>query len=130
MHDPAALSYAANELTQHRAAGDMQKGPIFLTAIILFAAGVSLPARADLVPGGWLQPPRIPDPPPPAAEAAPAPAQPAAAQPEPVLVRPPPPPAEPAMVQPLPSPKLRRPAVQHHPRPAHAAPPSDGKVQF
>jgi hypothetical protein len=106
----------------------MRKVPIFLIAIVLVTAGalpVSVSAKAELIPGGWLQPPRVlPAPPPP--EASPAPAAPAAA--EPVLVRPPPP-AEPAAVQPLPSPKVPRPAVQRRP-PAVRTAPSDGKVQF
>jgi hypothetical protein len=117
----------------------MRKVPIFAVAMVLSTAAalpVSVTARADLVPGGWLQPPRIP-PAPPVPEAAPPPAEPAAAEPaaappaaaEPVLVRPPPPP-EPAVVQPLLPPKVTRPAVQHRPPPVRTAPPSDGKVQF
>jgi hypothetical protein len=121
----------------------MRKVPIFVVATVLSTAAalpVSVTARADLVPGGWLQPPRIPQAPPepeaapPAAEPAAAaqvpapPPEPAAAQP--VLVAPPAPPPEPAAVQPLPSPKVTRPAVQHRPPPVRTAPPSDGKVQF
>jgi hypothetical protein len=102
----------------------MQQVRFLLAAIILSAAGVSVSARADLIPGGWLQPPRIPDPPP--AEAAPPPAEPAVA--DPVLVAPPRPADEPAAVQPLPAPKVPRPVVHRHPAPAR--PPSDGKVQF
>jgi len=108
--------------------GDMRKIPIFVAMIMLGMAGavpVDSSARAELIPGGWLQPPRVLRAPPP--EAAPAPAEGAAA--EPVLVRPPPP-AEPAAVQPLPSPKVPRPAVQRRPPPVRQAPPSDGKVQF
>jgi hypothetical protein len=107
----------------------MRKVPIFVMATVLATAAalpVGVTARADLVPGGWLQPPRIPQAPP-APEASPPPAEPAAAQP--VLVPPPRPPAEPAAVQPLPSPKVTRPAVQRRPPPARTAP-SDGKVQF
>jgi hypothetical protein len=106
----------------------MRKVPIFLIAIVLVTAGalpVSVSAKAELIPGGWLQPPRVLPAPPP--EASPPRAAPAAA--EPVLVRPPPPPAEPAAVQPLPSPKVPRPAVQRRP-PAVRPAPSDGKVQF
>ena len=61
-------------------------------------------ARAELIPGGWLTPPRIPDPPPEATAR------------EPAAIRPIPPPR----------PKVTRPAVQRPP----ARPPSDGKVQF
>jgi len=117
----------------------MRKVPIFVMAMVLSTAGalpVSVTARADLVPGGWLQPPRIPQAPRP--EAVPPADEPAAVQPtppgsaaaQPVLVAPPPPPPEPAAVQPLPSPKVTRPAVQHRPPPVRTAPPSDGKVQF
>src|SRR5205814_2147079 len=60
--------------------------------------------RAELIPGGWLTMPRIPDPPP------------EAAAPQPAAIRPIPPPR----------PKVTRPAVQRPP----ARPPSDGKVQF
>ena len=91
----------------------MRKVPIFVMAMVLSTAGalpVNVTARADLVPGGWLQPPRIPQ-----------------APPEPEAV---PPADEPAAVQPLPSPKVTRPAVQHRPPPVRTAPPSDGKVQF
>jgi hypothetical protein len=87
----------------------MRKVPILLIAIVLATAGalpVNVPARAELIPGGWLQPPRVlPAPPPP---------EPAAVQPTP----PPPPP-----------PKVTRPAVQRPPPPVRTAP-SDGKVQF
>jgi len=125
MHDPAWLSYAAIGFVQRWVAGEMRKVSIFLIAIVLVTAGAlpaSVSAKAELIPGGWLQPPRIPQ----APEASPAPAAPAAA--EPVLVRPPPP-AEPAAVQPLPSPKVPRPTVQRRP-PAVRPAPSDGKVQF
>jgi hypothetical protein len=118
----------------------MRKVPIFVMAMVLSTAAalpVSVTARADLVPGGWLQPPRIPQAPPEPEAAAPA-AEPAAVQPtppepaaaQPVLVAPPSPPAEPAAIQPLPSPKVTPPAVQHRPPPVRTAPPSDGKVQF
>src|SRR5205823_10610444 len=130
MHDPPGLSYAANSLCVQLSSGrEMRKVPIFITAMVLAtvaALPVSVAARADLVPGGWLQPPRIPQAPP-TPEASPPPAEPAAAQP--VLVRPPPPPAEPAAVQSLPSPKVPSPAVQRRPPPVRTAP-SDGKVQF
>jgi hypothetical protein len=79
----------------------------FLAAMMLSAGAISVAARADLIPGGWLQAPRIPDPPP--AEAAP---------PEPAAVRP---------IAPRPRPKVTHPAVQHRAQPH---PPSDGKVQF
>jgi len=85
----------------------MQKLLKFVAAIALAAAAALSPgmtAHAELIPGGWLTPPKIPDPPP---EAPP----PAAA-----AIRPIPPPR----------PKVTKPAVQ---RPA-ARPPSDGKVQF
>ena len=81
---------------------------MFVAAIAL-AAAAALPlgavARAELVAGGWLTPPRIPDPPPEAA-----------APPEPAAIRP---------IAP-PRPRVTKPAVQRPP----ARPPSDGKVQF
>ena len=85
----------------------MQKLLRFVAAVVLTMATV-LPlgatARAELVAGGWLTPPKIPDPPPEA-----------------------PPPAA-AAIRPIPPPRPRvtKPAVQRPP----ARPPSDGKVQF
>jgi hypothetical protein len=95
--------------------GDMRKVLIFLIAIVLATAGalpVSVSARAELKPGGWLQPPRVLPAPPPA-EAAPPP-QPAAVQPTPL---------------PPPRPKVA-PPVQRRPPPPVRTAPSDGKVQF
>src|SRR5438105_4796614 len=90
---PRRVVVCCELIVQRWVTGDMRKVPIFVTAIVLATTGAlgSVPAKADLVAGGWLQPPRI-APAPPAPEAA-APPEPAAAQP--VLVRPPPP-AEPA----------------------------------
>jgi hypothetical protein len=91
----------------------MRKVPIFLAVIGLATAGappVSVPARAELIPGGWLQPPRVLQPPPPSE----------ATTPEPAAVQPAPPP---------PRPKVTRPAAQQRPPPVRT-PPSDGKVQF
>jgi hypothetical protein len=76
-------------------------------------------ASSRLVPGGYLQPRRVPD-------ADPSPVlrsglpKPKAAEPDPVATAPP--------IRP--SPRIALPA--HHPRPApvRRAPPSDGKVQF
>ena len=68
------------------------------------ALSLGAAAQAELIPGGWLTMPRIPDPPP------------EAAAPQPAAIRPIPPPR----------PKVTRPAVQRPP----ARPPSDGKVQF
>jgi hypothetical protein len=79
-----------------------------LAVLLGFAAAISLPlaARAELVPGGWLDKPKLPPAPPPAAE------------------RPPPM---------APAPIVRRPVARPHrapaPRPANA-PPSDGGVRF
>jgi len=110
----------------------MRRAVICVMAVLAaaFLPTLSITARADLLPGGWLQPPRLP-PVPPAAEAPPAaetPPQPEPAAAQPVLVAPPPP-AAPAAVEPLPAPKVTRPAVHHRP-PAPPRPPSDGKVQF
>ncbi len=78
----------------------------FLAAALLALGGVN--AAADLVPGGWLQPPKVEEPPP-------APPEPAPVQTSPI-VRPPP---------------ERRSAPQPvHRQPRPAAPPSDGRVQF
>src|SRR4051812_22968049 len=79
MHDPASLSYAAIGFVQRWVAGEMRKVPTFLIAIVLVTAGalpVSVSAKAELIPGGWLQPPRVLPAPPP--EASPPPAAPAA----------------------------------------------------
>ena len=86
----------------------MQKRLRFVVVIAVMTAAalpLGITARAELIPGGWLTPPKIPDPPP---EAPP---------PEPAAIRPLPPP---------PRPKVTKPAAQ---RPS-ARPPSDGKVQF
>jgi hypothetical protein len=85
----------------------MQKVLTFVAATALLATAALSPgatARAEMIPGGWLTMPRIPDPPPEAE----APAQ--------AAIRPIPPPR----------PKITKPAVQRPP----ARPPSDGKVQF
>jgi hypothetical protein len=86
-------------------------GRISITAILL-ALGISFlglgTAAAELVPGGWLMPPRIPQ------------------------AAPPPPPPAPAKAAP---PAARRKAPPRRTRPANEAPqqrtaPSDGRVQF
>ena len=63
-------------------------------------------ARAELVRGGWLDPPRLPPQPPPEAQ-------------PPRQVAP--------IIQPRPAP---RPQPRPQPRPAEQAPPSDGSVRF
>ena len=85
----------------------MQKVAMFVAAMALStvaALSLGATAQAELIPGGWLTMPRIPDPPP------------ETAAPQPATIRPIPPPR----------PKVTRPAVQRPP----ARPPSDGKVQF
>jgi hypothetical protein len=108
MRSPAGLSYAPGLLGRWGWRPNMHRVLIVVTATALAtAATLSLgtTARAELVAGGWLTPPRLPDPPPEAT-----------APPEPAAIRPLPPPR----------PKVSRPAVQRPP----ARPPSDGKVQF
>jgi hypothetical protein len=81
---------------------------MFVAAVALTTAAAlpfGMTARAELIPGGWLTPPKIPDPPP------------EATAPEPAAIRPIPPP---------PRPRVTKPAVQRPP----TRPPSDGKVQF
>jgi hypothetical protein len=108
----------------------MRRIPIGLAALG-FVVVVSAPlhdaaaeedaSSSRLVPGGYLQPRRIPD-------ADPSPVL-KSGLPKPRVAEPPP---EPVATAPAlqPRPRIVRPA--HHPRPApvRRAPPSDGKVQF
>ena len=85
-------------------------------------------SSSRLVPGGYLQPRRVPntdaaDPPPVLKSGLPKPAV-AEPQPQPVA-------ASPRLEPPLqPRPRVMRPANQPRPAPARRTPPSDGKVQF
>ena len=74
------------------------------------ASGIVAPAAAELVPGGWLQPPRLPEPeiPPPA-------------------MRPPPPPPPAPVSAPRKPPKRQ---AQPPRMRAPSQPPSDGQVRF
>jgi hypothetical protein len=97
----------------------MRLKPRHLALILaLAAAALASPARADLVPGGWLQPPAAPEPQPalPTTTAAPPPAavQPPAAPVSAAPRRPPP--------RPPPSTRLRT--------PTQPPPPADGQVRF